>query len=354
MAQFHSLTVAEVRHETDDCVSVRFDLPASLQEAFRFQHGQYLTLKTLIDGEEVRRSYSICAGVPENELRVAVKTVPGGKFSSYANGRLKPGDVLEVMAPQGRFTTPIEPEKAKSYVLFAAGSGITPVISIAKTVLALEPESEVTLFYGNRRTTSVIFREEIEDLKNRFMGRLRVFHVLSRESQDVDLLHGRLDRAKVDRLLDALVDVSEIDHVFVCGPEEMTNAVRAACAERGIADGHVHFELFGTPVAGAANRNEPVITGEKTRVTVILDGLRTEFDMDRGSNVLDAGRDAGLDLPFACKGGVCATCRCQVVEGEVEMAVNYGLEPSEVAAGHVLSCQARPKTDALVVDFDAQ
>ncbi|MBC7168881.1 FAD-binding oxidoreductase, partial [Phenylobacterium sp.] len=230
MAQFHSLTVAEVRHETDDCVSVRFDLPASLQEAFRFQHGQYLTLKTLIDGEEVRRSYSICAGVPENELRVAVKTVPGGKFSSYANGRLKPGDVLEVMAPQGRFTTPIEPEKAKSYVLFAAGSGITPVISIAKTVLALEPESEVTLFYGNRRTTSVIFREEIEDLKNRFMGRLRVFHVLSRESQDVDLLHGRLDRAKVDRLLDALVDVSEIDHVFVCGPEEMTNAVRAACA----------------------------------------------------------------------------------------------------------------------------
>lgn len=354
MAQFHSLTVAEVRHETDDCVSVRFDLPASLQEAFRFQHGQYLTLKTLIDGEEVRRSYSICAGVPENELRVAVKTVPGGKFSSYANGRLKPGDVLEVMAPQGRFTTPIEPEKAKSYVLFAAGSGITPVISIAKTVLALEPESEVTLFYGNRRTTSVIFREEIEDLKNRFMGRLRVFHVLSRESQDVDLLHGRLDRAKVDRLLDALVDVSEIDHVFVCGPEEMTNAVRAACAERGIADGHVHFELFGTPVAGAADRNEPVITGEKTRVTVTLDGLRTEFDMDRGSNVLDAGRDAGLDLPFACKGGVCATCRCQVVEGEVEMAVNYGLEPSEVAAGHVLSCQARPKTDALVVDFDAQ
>lgn len=355
-SHFHPLTVSDVRHETDDCVSIRFAVPEALREAFRFQHGQYLTLRTTIDGEEVRRSYSICAGVPDAELRVAVKSVPGGRFSTWANQALKPGDVIEVMQPAGRFTTPIEPEAAKTYVLFAAGSGITPIISIARTVLALEPQSTVTLFYGNRKGSAIIFREEVEDLKNRFMQRFRVFHVLSRDVQQVDLLRGRLDRAKVETLLDALVQVDTVDHFFVCGPEGMTEDVRGALADRGVAPEKVHFELFGVPGQGkAANRNdEPArITGETSTVTVTLDGLATRFPMDRGLTVLDAGREAGLDLPYACKGGVCATCRCKVVEGEVEMEVNYGLEPSEVAAGYVLSCQSRPKTDTVVVDFDA-
>ncbi len=354
-SHFHPLTVADVRHETDDCVSIRFAVPEPLRDAFRFQHGQYLTLRTVIDGEDVRRSYSICAGVPDGELRVAVKSVPGGRFSTWANQALKPGDVIEVMQPTGRFTTPIEPDRAKTYVLFAAGSGITPVISIVRTVLALEPQATVTLFYGNRKGSGIIFREEVEDLKNRFMGRFRVFHVLSRDVQQVELLRGRLDRAKVDTLLDALVQVDAVDHFFVCGPEGMTTDVRAALDARGVPSERVHFELFGVPgQSRPANRNEAaaVATGETSAVTVTLDGLSTRFTMDRGLSLLDAGREAGLDLPYACKGGVCATCRCKVVEGEVEMAVNYGLEPSEVTAGYVLSCQSQPKTETVVVDFD--
>jgi len=356
-ARFNTLTVSDVRHETDDTVSIRFDVPPALADVYQFQPGQYVTVRTDLDGEDIRRSYSICAGVPEGELRIAVKAVADGRFSTYANTRLKPGDVLDVMAPMGRFTTAIEPEKEKSYVLFAAGSGITPVISIIKTVLELEPHSDVTLFYGNRRTPSIIFREEIEDLKNRYMGRLRVFHVLSRESQDVDLLYGRLDRAKVDALLDSFVDVEDIDHFFICGPEAMITDTRAALEARGVPGQHIHFELFTTPGQGkdaaaqAAERR--AASGENTRVTVILDGMRTEFDMDRAETVLDAGHEAGLDLPFACKGGVCATCRCKVIEGEAKMDTNYGLEADEVAAGHVLSCQARPTSDHLVVDFDA-
>ncbi|EKV30709.1 Phenylacetate-CoA oxygenase/reductase, PaaK subunit [Caenispirillum salinarum AK4] len=354
MARFNTLTVSDIKRETEDCVSIGFDVPEDLRDAYDFRQGQYLTLKTTIDGEEVRRSYSICAGVPEGRLRVAVKTVPGGVFSTYANSRLHPGDVLEVMPPAGRFTTPIEPEKAKSYVLFAAGSGITPVMSIVKTVLALEPDSDVTLFYGNRRGGSIIFREDLEDLKNTYMDRLRVFHVLSRDVQQTDLLRGRLDREKVDALLDAFVDLETTDHVFVCGPEGMTEAVRDALKDRAFPSGHVHFELFGAPgqaKAAAKPASEP--TGEQTTVRITMDGLNTEFAMDRAETVLDAGRTAGLDLPFACKGGVCATCRCKVVDGDVAMDVNYGLEEAEVKAGYILSCQARPKTKSLTVDFDA-
>lgn len=355
-SHFHALTVAEVRRETDDCVSIRFDVPESLRDAYRFQQGQYLTLKTVIDGEEVRRSYSICAGVPDEELRVAVKSVPGGRFSTWANQGLKAGDVIEVMQPAGRFTTPIEPDKAKTYVLFASGSGITPVISIVRTVLALEPLATVTLFYGNRKGSGIIFREEVEDLKNRFMQRFRVFHVLSRDVQQVELLRGRLDRAKVDTLLDALVQVDSVDHFFICGPEGMTADVRESLSARGVAPEKVHFELFGVPgQSRAANRNDAPesLTGETSTVTLTLDGLSTEFQMDRGLTLLDAGREAGLDLPYACKGGVCATCRCKVVAGEVRMDVNYGLEPHEVESGYVLSCQSHPITCTVNVDFDA-
>jgi ring-1,2-phenylacetyl-CoA epoxidase subunit PaaE len=353
MARFNTLTVSDIKRETDDCVSIGFDVPDDLRDTYQFRHGQYLTLKTVIDGEEIRRSYSICTGLSEGRLRVAVKTVPGGVFSTYANGRLHPGDPLEVMQPTGRFTTPIEPEKAKSYVLFAAGSGITPVMSIVKSVLALEPESDVTLFYGNRRGGSIIFREDLEDLKNTYMDRMRVFHVLSRDVQQTELLRGRLDREKVDALLDAFVETDDIDHFFVCGPLSMTEAVREALTARGVPPEHVHFELFGTPDQSAATKPTPQPTGKQTTVRITMDGLNTEFSMDRAETVLDAGREAGLDLPFACKGGVCATCRCKVIEGEVAMDVNYGLEPSEVEAGYVLSCQSRPKGDTLTVDFDA-
>lgn len=359
MSRFHPLTVREVRRETDDTVSILFDVPDELKDAFKFQHGQYLTLKYDMEGEELRRSYSICSGVPEGELRVAVKSVPGGKFSTWANTILRQGGAIDVMAPMGRFTTPLEPDRAKSYVLFAAGSGITPVMSIIKTVLALEPKSDITLFYGNRSTGSIIFREQIEDLKNRFMGRLRVFHVLSREKQDLEVLNGRIDQEKSGRLLDVLTDVEDTDSFFLCGPEGMIEDVRASLAERGVDKKKVHFELFTTPGATPAQvaareeqRKKAEASGETTRVTVVMDGDRWEFDMPRGESVLEAGHDAGLDLPFACKGGVCATCRAKVVDGSVTMEENWGLDDEEVEQGFVLTCQSHPTSDRLTVDFD--
>jgi len=362
MARFQPLTVTDVRRETSDTVSIAFDLPRDLKETFAYQPGQYLTLRAILEGEEVRRSYSICAGLPDGELRVAVKMVPGGRFSTWANQALKPGDTIEAMSPMGRFTAPVEPEKAKSYVLFAAGSGITPVMSILRTVLALEPDSDVTLFYGNRTTGSIIFREALEDLKNRYMGRLRVFHVLSREKQDVELFQGRIDADKAGRLLDGLCDVEAIDHVFVCGPEPMINGVREAAEARGLDKKKVHFELFTSPgeqskaPARATEAAEERDAGATVHVTLRMDGDVWQFDMPHGETVLDAAHDAGLDVPFSCKGGVCATCRCKVTEGVVEMENNYSLDDDEVEAGFVLSCQARPTegTTSLEVDFDAR
>lgn len=363
MARFQPLTVTDVRHETSDTVSIAFRLPEDLKETFAYQPGQYLTLRATLDGEEVRRSYSICAGLPDGELRVAVKTVPGGRFSTWANDTVKPGDTIEAMSPMGRFVAPIEPDKAKSYVLFAAGSGITPVMSIIRSVLALEPDSDVTLFYGNRTTGSIIFREALEDLKNRYMGRLRVFHVLSREKQDVELFQGRVDTEKAGRLFDSLCgDPATIDHVFVCGPEPMIHGVREAAEQRGLDKKRVHFELFATP--GAPSDNPAKATeaaedrdaGATVHVTLRMDGDLWQFDMPHGETVLDAAHDAGLDVPFSCKGGVCATCRCKVTTGAVEMDNNYALDDDEVEAGFVLSCQSRPTdgTDTLEVDFDAR
>ncbi len=362
MARFQPLTVTDVRRETNDTVSIAFDLPHDLKETFAYQPGQYLTLRTTLDGEEVRRSYSICAGVPDGELRVAVKTVPGGRFSTWANETLKAGDTIDAMTPMGRFTAPIEPDKAKSYVLFAAGSGITPVMSILRTVLALEPDSDVTLFYGNRTTGSIIFREQLEDLKNRHMGRLRVFHVLSREKQDVELFQGRIDGAKAGRLLDGLCDAADIDHLFVCGPEAMIEGVRDAAEQRGLDKTRVHFELFTTPGEQSKGPARATMAAEErdgadaVHVTLRMDGDLWRFDMPHGETVLDAAHDAGLDVPFSCKGGVCATCRCKVTSGAVEMDNNYSLDDDEVEGGFVLSCQARPTVDttSLEVDFDAR
>lgn len=363
MARFQPLTVTDVRRETSDTVSIAFGLPEDQKETFAYLPGQYLTLRTTLDGEEVRRSYSISTGLTEDELRVAVKMVPGGRFSTWANESLKAGDTIEAMSPMGRFTAPIEPDQAKSYVLFAAGSGITPVMSILRSVLALEPKSDVTLFYGNRTTGSIIFREALEDLKNQHMGRLRVFHILSREKMDVEMFQGRIDGDKAGQLLDSLCgDPAEIDHLFICGPEAMIHGTREAAEARGLDKKRVHFELFTTPgeagkgPAQATLAAEERDSGATVSVTLRMDGDTWQFQMPHGETVLDAAHDAGLDVPFSCKGGVCATCRCKITSGDVEMENNYSLDDDEVEAGFVLSCQARPtlETTTLDVDFDAR
>lgn len=356
MPAFHPLTIADIRRETADCVSIAFDVPESLKTEFAFQHGQYLTLRTTLQGEEVRRSYSICSGVAEGELRVAVKQVPEGQFSTFANTVLKVGEVLDVMPPLGRFTSEIDPKTPKHYALFAAGSGITPMLSIIKTVLAAEPESTVTLVYGNKNIHSVIFREELEDIKDTHMGRFRLFHVMSREANEVDLFSGRIDTQKCEAFTESFLPVSDIDQAFVCGPEEMIHAVKDTLIGKGLDANCMHFELFTT--AGAAPRpvltEEEVASGPQTKATVTLYGQRWEFDMSREEFVLDAAARQGLDLPYSCKGGMCCTCRAKLLEGDVNMEVNYALYPDEVADGFVLTCQSRPTSDAITVDFDQQ
>lgn len=356
MAQLHDLTVQAVEKETADAVTITFDVPDALAGDFHFRHGQYLTLETEIEGEAVRRSYSICAGVGEGTLRVAVKHVPDGKFSTYANGNLKPGDRLRVMAPEGRFTCDLDPKTAKTYVLIAAGSGITPILSILKTVLETEPESRITLFYGNKTSASIMFREELEDLKNRHLGRLQLFHLLSRERQDVDLMNGRIDGPKIEQLCNSLIRPDRVDHFFICGPEPMAVEVRDALNNAGAGDGTVHIELFGTqaPVRPAPVAAELLeATGDHADVTVTMDGKDLDFRMPLdGTSILDAAHANGSEVPFSCKGGVCSTCRCRLREGRVDMAVNYALEPYEVEAGFILACQSRPLTDRVVVDFD--
>jgi len=361
MVQFHTLKVAEVRRETDDAVAITFDVPDALKDAFRFTQGQHVNVRTRINGEEVRRSYSICAGTDDGVLRIGVKRIDGGLFSSFANDDLKPGAELDVMTPRGHFYTPLDPKAARSYVAFAAGSGITPILSIIKTTLAREPKSDFTLVYGNRTRGSIMFREELEDLKNRYMGRFSVFHVLSREEQDVELLNGRIDADKVRALARGLIPVADVDEFFLCGPETMINAVKDALQDLGVDKEHIHFELFHTdlPAEVLAKRHKPKpkeTHGDTVRVAVIVNGARTEFAMpvDSDESLLDAAMDAGADVPFSCKGGVCSTCRCKVIEGKVDMDINYALEDHEVEAGFVLSCQAHPLTDTVVLDFDEQ
>jgi len=356
MSHFHTLTVSEVRHETPDAVSVVFDIPDDLEADYRFKQGQYLTLKTEIDGAEVRRSYSICSGLDDDEIRVAVKKVPDGLFSSFVNDRLEPGMALDVMPPMGRFTVDLEPDKARNYVAIAAGSGITPVLSIVKTVLAREPKSMVTLFYGNQRRSSILFRQELEDLKDRYLGRFALFHSLTREGQDVPLFTGRIDGGKIRGFAGHLFDPADIDHYFLCGPGEMISGVKSALSDLGVPAERLHDELF-TPADDApprplSKRAETVIH-EGVEVEAILDGARYTFEMTDGDySIVDAAHRQGLELPFSCKGGMCCTCRAKVVEGSGEMALNYSLEPWEEEAGFVLCCQTRPTSPKIVVDFD--
>ncbi|MBV9099376.1 MAG: phenylacetate-CoA oxygenase/reductase subunit PaaK [Frankiaceae bacterium] len=352
MPVFHALRVADVRRETDDTVSVAFTVPDELAAAYEFAPGQHVAIRMPgADGAEVRRSYSICSGLDDGELRVAVKHIAGGVFGVHANERLKPGDVLDVMTPAGRFTTALDPANAKSYLGIAAGSGITPVISLIRSVLAREPKSRFTLVYGNRGPTTVIFRESLEDLKDRYLDRLQIIHVFSREQQHTPLLNGRIDADKMTALAEHLLDIPSYDEAFVCGPEPMTLAVRDALVGLGMEPTHVHLELFGSHAPLV--RPPRTATTDRRHVTVILNGIKTEVAAHPDDTLLEAGQAAGLDLPFSCRGGVCATCRAKVLDGAVAMDVNYALEQWETDAGFVLTCQSRPTTDAVVVDYDA-
>lgn len=354
---FQPLRVAEIRRETQDAVSIRFDVPPRLREHFTFTPGQYLTLRTTIDGEDVRRNYSVCSSPLDDDLRVAVKKIEGGAFSGYVNDRLREGDEIEVLPAAGRFTAQFASKTAAHYAAFAAGSGITPILSLIRTALLSSPDSRFVLFFGNRSADRIMFLEELNGLKNRFMGRLEIYHFLTMEEEEIDLFNGRLDRRKCDEILDRLIDPCRIDLFFACGPEGMMTAAEAALLARGVPAGRILLERFTsagfTPVLDDAAR-ERLSRASGRRIGVMLDGRKVQvtFDADKG-NILDNVRAAGLSAPYACKGGVCATCRAKVVSGTVEMAVNYGLTQEEVAQGYVLTCQATPTSDDVVVSYDA-
>jgi len=354
-AHFIKIPVKEVRKETEDCVSIAFDIPGELKEAFLYSQGQNITVRMFHEGEEIRRSYSLCSAPFENEFRVAIKKTEGGIFSVYANERLRAGDELELMPPSGRFFTPIDPAREGRYVFFAAGSGITPVISIIKTILRSEPGSECTLVFGNRTRQSIIFREEIEGLKNRYMNRFRVIHVLSRERTDYDINAGRIDDTKLEQL-SKLIDFNHVDEAFICGPETLIFTVRDFLEAHGVNKKNIHFELFTTPgqrQSTAKKTESAVETGPRSHVTIRLDGRSIDFDLSfSGDSILDAALRQGADLPYACKGGVCCTCRAKLVEGEVNMDVNYSLEQDEIEAGFILTCQSHPVTERIVIDYD--
>lgn len=353
---FHKLKVKEVKQETPDCVSIAFDVPGNLKTDFLFEQGQNITIKKEINGEEIRRSYSICSAPFENELRVAVKQVEGGKFSNFANTILQAGDELDILPPTGKFNTKLNPENKKQYLAFAAGSGITPVISIIKTTLQTEPESSFTLVFGNRGRSTIIFFEELEGLKNKYLNRFNFINILSREKTDAPINSGRIDPDKLSRLT-RLIDYKTTDEFFICGPEEMIFCVKDYLEAAGIDKKKIHFELFTTPgekKSGVVSRQSVgVDNGPTSKITIKLDGRSFDFNLGYNSeNILDAALKQGADLPFACKGGVCCTCKAKLLEGEVEMEVNWGLEQEEVDQGFILTCQSHPITEKVVVDFD--
>jgi ring-1,2-phenylacetyl-CoA epoxidase subunit PaaE len=356
MSQFHALTVADVRRETPDSVSVRFLVPDALAPAFAFRPGQYLTLRATIGGEEIRRSYSICSGVDDGDLRVGIKKVSGGAFSTYANENLKAGDSVDVMPPAGRFTAVPSAGDNRHMLGVAAGSGITPVLSIIRSLLAREPGTRVTLVYGNRTSSSVMFAEEIEDLKNRHLGRFSIAHVFSRESQDVEVLSGRINAGKIRALAAGALDLASVTDAYLCGPQVMVVEAKTALAALGVAPERIRSELFtaSEPRNNFRPPAEEAAAEPIASISVRLDGARHAFDMLAGDeSVIAAAERAGLELPYSCRGGMCCTCRCRVEEGTVEMAVNYSLEEWETRAGFILACQARPTTGMLALDFDA-
>ncbi len=354
---FHPLTIETIEPLTDDSVAITFEVPDDLRDDYAFTQGQHLTIRTELAGDDVRRNYSICSPVSSGVLRVAVKRLPGGAFSEHALDVLKPGDVLDVMTPSGRFFTELDPANAKHYVCVAAGSGITPVLSIVATTLETEPDSTVTLIYANRTHRSVMFLEEVEDLKDRYRERLQLMHVLSREPQEVELFSGRLDTARMSRIIESLLPVDTVDEWFLCGPFDMVSSLRKLLVAEGVEKRHVHAEVFHVESTAPVRRTTAVPTGadaEGAEVTITLDGRRSTFRLaTEGPPVLEAALTVRADAPFACKGGVCGTCRAKVLEGSVEMDTNWALEPDEVEKGYVLTCQSHPTSDKVLLDYDA-
>ena len=351
--KFHKLTIAEVRRETPDAISVRFDVPDHLRADYAFTQGQHLTLKASPNGDEVRRTYSICAGADDGVLRVAIKRVAGGLFSTWADETLRCGQTLDVLTPDGRFNTPLDPANRKHYAAFVAGSGITPVLSLIRTTLAREPRSQFTLVYGNRRQTDTLFHDELEDLKDQYVTRFTLYKLFSRERQEIDLFNGRLDAAKIREFADSLLPLSSVDEAFVCGPGGMIDDVESALIDCGLSPQHIHIERFGIPDGSKTpHRTEPG-DAPQARVTIILDDVRREFDFYRDDpSLLDAAIAAGIDVPYSCKGGMCCTCRSKATQGTVRMEKNYSLEKPDVDAGFVLTCQSHPLTDTLTLNFD--
>ncbi len=355
---FHSLLIKEVRKETRDCVSIGFEIPTELSQVFQYKQGQYLTLRANIQGAEVRRSYSICSSPLDNELRIAIKKTEQGVFSSFANQYLQKGDRLDVMPPIGKFFTELNPAQSKQYIGFAAGSGITPLLSIIKTTLATELKSSFTLVYGNRNRHSIIFKEALEALKNQYINRFSIIYILSREKTDAAINFGRIDAEKCKQLSEKNIDISGTDAFFLCGPDEMIFSVKDQLEKSGVDKKKIHFELFNTPDQQKKNfvKKDTIEKNEaKSKVTIRLDGVSFDFDLGfDGPAILDAALQQGADLPYACKGGVCCTCRAKLVAGKVDMDVNYGLEPEEIEQGFILTCQSHPRTERIVVDFDSK
>jgi len=355
---FHSLKIKDIKKETDDCVSVTFEIPETLRSEFAYKQGQSLTMRTTIGEEEVRRTYSLCSSPLENEWKVAIKKVDEGLFSTFANFNLKKGDMLDVMQPVGKFYVELNPANKKNYLAFAAGSGITPLLSIIKTTLQTEPQSSFTLVYGNKSRSSIIFFEELEGLKNKYLQRFNFINILSRERTDASINFGRINMEKLIEL-SKLIDYSSIDEIFICGPEEMIFAVKEFLEQKGIEKRKIHFELFTTPgqkKSEVRSQKSETNSGPKSNITVKLDGRSFAFDLSLTSDIsiLDAALQQGADLPFACKGGVCCTCKAKLLEGEVSMDVHWGLEDEEVEQGYILTCQSHPKTEKVVVDFDVK
>lgn len=356
---FHPLRVRAIEPDTDEAVIVCFDVPPELREVFGFNQGQYLTLRTEVDGQDMRRSYSICSGLDDGELRVGVRKVAGGRFSNWINQQLKPHDWVQVMPPQGRFFVPLDPASQRHYLGVAGGSGITPILSIMKTVLAREPKSRFTLIYANRAPKSTMFKEEIEDLKNRHMARLSLHHVFSGEDTELPLHTGVMDRAKLGEFLGRLVDAKAIDHAFVCGPYQMNDEAEAALLAAGMGEERIHIERFGVaPQAagqapGAVEHEARPGDAERARIVIVRDGLKREFEFSKDDpSILDAAASAGLEVPFSCTSGVCGTCRAKLLEGQVRMTRNFALDKTDLAAGFVLTCQSHPLTERVVLSFD--
>jgi ring-1,2-phenylacetyl-CoA epoxidase subunit PaaE len=352
MSKAHVLTISEIAHNTPETVVVSFEVPADCKKDYVYKQGQHLTLIKEIGGEKLHRSYSVCNSVADKKLTIAIRHVKDGRFSTYANERMKVGDTIEVLPPAGHFYIDLDEKAERTYIAFATGSGITPIMSIIKTTLESETKAKFILFYGNRTGNSTIFRNEISYLKNNFMGRFSHFHFLSQEELEIDFFKGRLDAAKVKGIFDKIINVSDVDHAFVCGPEAMIDEVVEALFTIGLKDAQIHSEKFLSEGRTSVLSDKSKVAKGLAKITLIIDDEESTINVPHDISILDAAIESGLDAPFACKGGVCCTCRAKVLKGEVEMVLNQGLEPEDVAAGYVLTCQSFAISEEVTLSYD--